>query len=184
MEKMLEVREYLEKIEEKIKVCKDEKTEKERLRCIGVTDTGVPVFYGCDFLSSEPYEIDTIDEDNVIFILSDGSIVERNGEASKKKDNDIATAIIEANEQYKSYYRMRYGIGPVSVFALEAMVKQYSAIYVKDGVVYIPKYAGPFTTPISALWIMAVKYSDIFSGYKYTILENYADNPESHIEFY
>ena len=28
MEKMLEVREYLEKIEEKIKVCKDEKTEK------------------------------------------------------------------------------------------------------------------------------------------------------------
>ena len=74
MEKMLEVREYLEKIEEKIKACKDEVPENERLRCIGVTDTGVPVFYGCEFLSSEPYEIDTIDEDNVIFILSDGSI--------------------------------------------------------------------------------------------------------------
>lgn len=184
MEKMLEVREYLEKIEEKIKACKDEVPENERLRCIGVTDTGVPVFYGCEFLSSEPYEIDTIDEDNVIFILSDGSIVERNGEATQKRDNGIATDIINEKEQYNSYYHMRYGSWPVSVFALEAMVKQNSAIYVKDGVVYIPKYAGPFTTPISALWIMAVKYSDIFFGYKRTILENKADNPESHIEFY
>ena len=184
MEKMLEVREYLEKIEEKIKACKDEVPENERLRCIGVTDTGVPVFYGCEFSSSEPYEIDTIDEDNVIFILSDGSIVERNGEATQKRDNDIATDIINEKEKYNSYYHMRYGSWPVSVFALEAMVKLNSAIYVKDGVVYIPKYAGPFTTPISALWSMAVKYSDIFFGYKRTILENKADNPESHIEFY
>lgn len=184
MEKMLEVREYLEKIEEKIKACTEHIPQKEMLRCIGVTDTGVPVFYGCEFLSSESYEIDTIDEDNVIFILSDGSIVERVGLATEEQDNNIATAIIEANEQYKSYYHMRYGNRPVLDFALEALVKQNSAIYVRDRIIYIPKYAGAFTTPISALWSTAVKYSDIFSEYKYVVIENKADNPESHIEFY
>lgn len=174
MDKMLKAREYLQKVESYMKI-----RTQGRLHLVRVTPEGIPVFWECDFEDRNTRAGHI--PDDLVFILSNGTLVSR--KRKERRDKEIAQVLIMNNEKYNRYYHMRYQSKPIPGHALEALVRYNDAIYIKKKKIYIPKDAGAFTTPISALWRYAVKYSDAFEKYECIDVETKADNPDCHISF-
>lgn len=172
MDKYLKAREYLEKVESYMKI-----RTQGRLHLVRVTPDGIPVFWECDF-EDKNSRVDQIPND-LAFILSNGTLVRK----GRRRDKEIAQVLIMNNKKYEKYYHMVYQSKPIPGHALEALVRYNNAIYIKKKKIYIPREAGAFTTPISALWRYAVKYSDAFEKYECIEVETKADNPNYHISF-
>ena len=173
--KEMKAREYLKKVESYAKV----RTQL-FLNLVRVTPDGIPVFWECDYRDRNTRSV-PIPKD-IVFILSDGTMVSR--KRKRRRDKEIAMVLIMNNYKYFKYYQMRYSGNPIPGKALEAMVRYFNAIYIKGKKIYLPKEAGPFTNPVSALWRYAVKYSDAFDGYECIEVETRADDPSFHMFSY
>lgn len=169
-------RNYLKNVESYVKENPSEKLHFSR-NC-----NGTPIFKECSF---EHHKNDTLVKsfkpEDVIFILSDGSIIFRNAETPE----NMAMEVIKNNVQYTKYFIARYGRKSLKKYGLEFLVRYASALYFKEEEkeVYASKYGGAFTSYEGALWRYAVEKSDLFDGYKLVEVDNMAEDLDAHMEF-
>lgn len=143
---------------------------------------GTPIFEECGF---EYQENDTFEKsfkpEDIVFILSDGSIILKTEESPA----EVAMDIIKGNVQYTKYFMARYEKDSLREYALEFLVRYASALYfdADKKEVYHSKYAGAFTSYEEGLWKYAVRNSDLFDGYNLVEIDNKAEDLDAHMEF-